>query len=341
MSGGIRGYFSETWQAWNEFWFAPTDPSTLSAIRVFAGAMLLYTHAVWTIDLEAFFGTKGWLSPEVMSEVRGVMSDPEHPRWIFSLFDYIGSPVLLWSVHIFALMVFAALMFGFFSRTAAVLAYLLAISYAQRVTPGAFFGLDKINCMLALYLMLGPCGARYSLDRLWRLRRGGDMRVFPSSSANIAIRLIQLHMCIIYLFSGLAKLQGPSWWDGEAIWMSVANLEYQSFDLTWMARYPWIYNLLTHLTVFWELTYSFLVWNRFTRPWVLFLAVMIHGGIALFMGMATFGLVMLIGNVAFISPDTIRRWFDPFARRVSLMLAGSAVSGGRQGDMEKGRQGAV
>ena len=34
----------------------------------------------------------------------------------------------------------------------------------------AYFGLDRINCLLAMYLMLGPCGARYSLDA-WRRRR--------------------------------------------------------------------------------------------------------------------------------------------------------------------------
>jgi hypothetical protein len=71
---------------------------------------------------------------------------------------------------------------------------------------------------------------------------------------------------------------------------------------------------MTHATVFWELTYAFLVWNRFTRPWVLLMAVLIHGGIALALGMATFGLVMLIGNVAFIPPATIRRWVDPITK---------------------------
>ena len=78
----------------------------------------------------------------------------------------------MWTVHICALFVFFLLTIGFFSRTMAVLAFLIAVSYANRVTPGAYFGLDKINCMLAMYLISGPCGARYSVDRLWRLRRG-------------------------------------------------------------------------------------------------------------------------------------------------------------------------
>ena len=59
--GGIRSYIADVWEAWNEFWFTPTNPSTLSAIRVFAGAMLFYTHLVWSFDLSGFFGQNGWL----------------------------------------------------------------------------------------------------------------------------------------------------------------------------------------------------------------------------------------------------------------------------------------
>jgi uncharacterized membrane protein YphA (DoxX/SURF4 family) len=328
--GGIRGYVADVWGAWDEFWFTPTNPSTLSAIRVLAGAMLFYTHLVWSFDLSGFFGQNGWLPTKLMHDVHqfsnGGVDSPT--RWIWTYFDYVDSPTWLWVAHIAALFVFFFLMIGFFSRTMAVLAYLIAVSYASRVTPGAYFGLDKINCMLAMYLMLGPCGARYSLDRIWRLRRGAPREVPPSVSASIAIRLIQLHMCIIYLFSGLGKLQGESWWNGEAVWFSSANLEYQYLiDMTWLASYPLLVNFLTHATVFWELTYCGLVWPRLTRPWVLLLAVMVHGTIVVAYGMPTFGLVMLIGNLAFVSPETVRRWIDPLANRVGLVLAG----GGGQG----------
>jgi hypothetical protein len=234
----------------------------------------------------------------------------------------------MWTVHLAALVVFFLLMIGLFSRTMAVLGYLFAVSYINRVTPGAYFGLDKINCMLALYLMLGPCGARYSVDRLWRLRRGGPTEVPPSAAANVAIRLIQVHMCIIYFFSGMGKLQGDSWWDGSAVWYSLATLEYQTLDMTWLIDHWWLINLLTHVTVLWELSYCALVWPALTRPWVLLMAVFVHSGIVFALGMPTFGLVMLIGNMAFLSPKTIRKVFDPIARRISLAVVGKAGRAG-------------
>jgi hypothetical protein len=97
--------------------------------------------------------------------------------------------------------------------------------------------------------------------------------------------------------------------------------------LTWLANHPWLVNLLTHATVFWELTYGALVWPRLTRPWVLLMAVFVHLGIVIAYGMPTFGLVMLIGNLAFVSPETVRRFVDPVAGRVGLLLG----SGGGQG----------
>ena len=327
---GIRGYIADAWEAWNEFWFTPTNPSTLSAIRVFAGAMLFYTHLVWTFDLQGFFGPNGWLPSQLMFDVHQHMNGgPDAAaRANWSYFYHISSPTVLWIVHVAALFVFFFLFIGFFSRTMAVLAYLIAVSYANRITPGAYFGLDKINCLLAMYLMLGPCGARYSFDRIWRLRRGAPRDVPPSVGANLAIRLIQVHMCIIYLFSGLGKLQGDSWWNGYAVWISSANLEYQFLvDMTWLANHPYLVNFLTHATVFWELTYCALVWPRLTRPWVLLVAVLVHLGIAVAYGMPTFGLVMLIGNLAFLSPDTVRRWVDPVAGRVALVLGSSKGQG--------------
>ncbi|MAT72792.1 MAG: hypothetical protein CMJ58_25205 [Planctomycetaceae bacterium] len=323
LLAAIRGYLSDAWGAWNTFWFSPTDPATLSMLRLLAGGMLLYTHLIWSLDLSGFIGPDGYVPVSVLRAPQG----PDFPAWsAWSVFFWIKSTWLLWVVHVLALVVFACLTVGFFSRTAALLAFPLAVSYAYRVTPGAFFGLDKVNCMLALYLLLGPCGARYSLDRLWRLRRGDATDPEPSVSANLAVRLLQVHLCIFYLFSGLPKLDGSTWQLGTALWWGASITEYRSVSLLWLADWPKFAALLTHATVFWEIFYCCLVWNRFTKPLVLGMAFCVHGGIALFMGMITFGTAMIIANLSFLKPETVRKILDPVAGRVSLALVGKKVS---------------
>ena len=75
---GVRGYVADVWDAWNDFWFSPTSPSTLSAIRVLAGAMLFYTHpsgrSTWRL-----LRPEGWLPPELMQQVHQSMNGPDRP----------------------------------------------------------------------------------------------------------------------------------------------------------------------------------------------------------------------------------------------------------------------
>lgn len=296
----VRDWGREVLAGWNRFWFAAADPATLGMIRILGGAMMFYTHAVWSIGLTDFLGPKGLLPAE---SVKLLQQD----TWAFSYLWWVeGSPALLWTTHIAALVVLAMLTAGLFTRVTSILALIITLSYVQRM-PGALFGLDQVNTMLALYLAVGPSGDAFSLDRWLRDRRAGRaLPVRHSWTANLAIRLIQVHMCIVYLFAGMAKLVGMAWWDGTALWMAFGNLEYQSLDMTWMAGFPLLINLMTHVTVAWELSYWALVWPRLSRPIVLALAVPLHMGIAICLGMITFGLAMLIGNLAFVSPRLVR-----------------------------------
>jgi hypothetical protein len=340
VGGYIRELVRATIDGWNRFWFTPQDPATLGLIRVLAGAMLFYTHVVWSLDLEGFFGAGGWLAPDALSEAYG-----EARNLFWSHWHWLSSPMAMWTMHIAALVVFALLTVGLFTRVASILAWLFTVSYAHRVMPAALFGLDDINAMLAMYLMVGPAGAAYSLDSWFvsrrsrageksaqvsttaRESRGGQggtaareaelqkqsvprqslgTRRAHSIGANVAIRLMQLHLCVIYLFSGLGKAMGETWWDGSAMWLAVANYEYQSIDLTWLASSPELLSLLAHVIVAWELSYPALVWPRLTRPLVVAMSLPTHLGIALFLGMMTFGLAMIIANLAFVSPWVVR-----------------------------------
>jgi hypothetical protein len=304
----LTGYFRDlqrgTRSGWNRFWFSPTDPATLGLIRILAGAMLFYTHLIWSLDLKAFMGQEGWVSPATIAKL------PGSSGFQWSYFYWIQSPTLMWTVHIAALVVFALLTIGLFSRTMSVLAFLAAVSYANRASL-AQFGLDDVNCMLALYLMVGPCGAAYSVDRwLKRRKAGGQLPIESSIGANIAIRLLQVNLCVEYFFSGIGKAQGVAWWNGDAILMVTGMYEYQSMDLTWLIRYRPMAELMAHVTVFWELSYCVLVWPRLLRPIVIAIGIAMHLGIGMFLGMWTFGLAMTIANLSFVSPWIVRRILD-------------------------------
>ncbi len=290
-------------EAWNAFWFTPADPTLLGLIRIFTGLMLLYTHAVWGLALESFFGPRGWLSPELVRTI-------QHDQYTYSFWWLVpDGGAGMWLAYGLSMLVLALFTLGLWTRLTSILSLLVVLSFVQRA-PEAMFGLDQINCMLTLYLAIGPSGQALSLDRLRVVRRarenGTEAELLPSASANLALRLINVHMCVIYFFAGISKLQGEAWWTGEAMWQALSNLEYQTADMTWLAWHPWILNLLTHVCVLWEISFCVLIWRPRLRPLVLAGAVLLHAGIGACLGMWTFALIMLVGCFSFLDPEVIR-----------------------------------
>lgn len=311
----VISWAGETSDAWNLFWFCKRLPHTLAVLRVITGTMMLYSHLVLATDLFSFLGETAWIDN---ATARGLhdgafgVSD-----WGRSYLWHLSNPLLLWMHHLLAIALTACFAAGFLTRVTAPAAWFLQLMYLHRMT-GHLFGLDQIVTYAAMYLMLAPCGSLFSVDAWLRDRfdlRSSNKRwfrwLFPTAQAtvmtNVATRLFQIHLCTIYFFGGIAKARGVSWWDGTALWYSAGNYEYQSLDLTWVADYPRIASALTQITLFWELSYAALVWPRLTRPVILAMAVAMHGGIAVFLGMITFGCMMIGANLIFVSPQVFCR----------------------------------
>ena len=282
----------EFWGALEAFFFRPTGAEVLAWIRIATGAMIAYIHLVWLLRLESFFGPRALLDYESLSMLhRNVW------KW-----TYLDGRESLWlaCVHeVLALGAGLAMALGFWTRWTVPAAWFLTLMTAHRLAP-FLFGLDQIVLMLAMYLSVSRCGDAWSLDKRFGVIQGPVLHW----QNTFATRLIQLHLCVIYFFGGLGKARGWMWWDGTAMWYAAASYEYQSLDWTWIGRYATLGSILTHGTLFWEIAYAALVWPRLTRPWILVIAFFVHAGIALFMGMITFGLMMLVANLAFVRlPD--------------------------------------
>lgn len=292
----IWDYGLDLWEAWQRFWFTPLAPHTLAVMRIATGAMLTYMHLIWASDLMAFLGPNAWLNRDVARQLHAT-------DYTWSYLNYIDSPALLWSHH--SLMILVAVLFtlGIATKVTAPLAWFLNLMYCHRLT-GHLFGLDQVVMMLLMYLMIAPCGSVYSVDA-WRNKKQGFSIGQETVAARIATRLIQLHLCIVYLFGGISKMRGELWWDGSAIWYALVNWEYQSIDAVWLGHYPLLIGAISHVTIFWETFYCAAIWPRFLRPWTLAIAVAVHGGIALVLGMITFGVMMLVANLSFVAPETI------------------------------------
>ena len=306
----VKAVVSWVAERWDRFFFEPSLPATVAVIRIVCGAMLFYSHLVWTFGLDAWLGPNAWIDAELSRQLQdGTLGEATS---VWSHLWFVQSPTLLYLHQFFVLLITGCFAAGLATRITAPLAWFFQLMAIHRLI-GAQFGLDQITLYAAMYLMLTPCGSAYSVDHWIRSRGwfGSDRSrfgnwMFPeageSSATTLGTRLLQIHLCVMYLFGGLSKVRGTSWWDGTAVWYSVSNAEYQSLDMTWLADWPWLFSAMSHVTMFWELFYIALIWPRASRPFVLAMAVMVHGGIALFLGMFTFGAMMIAANLAFVPP---------------------------------------
>jgi hypothetical protein len=269
--------------------------------------------------------------------------------FIWSIWFHVTNPYAMAAIHGFFLIVMTMFALGLFTRITSVITWLGIMSYINR-SQQILFGMDTMMNIALFYLVIGPSGAALSLDRLLEKRRAvrelekarrenGDAGKWeailagprPSSLANFVTRLVQIHFCFIYAASGLAKLKGPAWWNHTAVWYTIANPEFSPtvfrpylWFLTQLANVRWLWEIMmtvgTGFTLFLEIGFPFLVWRRVLRPYMLILAILLHTGIAVFMGLTVFGLFMMTLLMAYIPPETVKRWLELGEKR----LAGSA-----------------
>ena len=251
---------------------------------------------------------------------------------IFSLFYHITDPTLMRVVHGATFVVFLLFTLGVSTRLMSVLTWLGALSYLHR-SMHILFGMDTMMNIALFYLMIGDSGAALSVDRLVKRYRAARQSLAKSGkideptrlylaappasvTAGFALRLLQVHFCFIYMASGLSKLKGNSWWNANAYWDTLANPEftpifYKTYEsgLRWIMQNRMIYGVMCALSVAYtficEIGVPFLVWTRL-RPVAVMMGVMLHAGIALFMGLVVFSLFMLTLLLCYIPGVAIR-----------------------------------
>ncbi|MGZ3457353.1 MAG: hypothetical protein ACXU86_02490 [Archangium sp.] len=136
----------------------------------------------------------------------------------------------------------------------------------------------------------------------------------------------RVHLCMAYLFAGISKATGTQWWSGSAIWRSINRSDDSGFrllDLTVFGDFPWLFQALGILTMFFEAFYPLALVRRLRT---VFVAAMIsmHLGTLLFQGLLIFAPTMITLNVFFFL--SAREWD---ARRMATEVPVRAPPGVR------------
>ncbi len=240
-----------------------------------------------------------------------------HFQHNLSLYEIGTSPQLHFAIFVTGIIVTTLFTLGYCTRISAVLFYIFTWSLYSR-NPIVLDGGDNLLYLLAIYLIFCDSGRYFSLDSF--RRNLSQPNRFVALLHNFGVLAILLQLSILYFTSGWAKLRGGEWIDGTAIYYVLRTAE---FNLVPWAQSiytnAWLVATLCYTTMFFQISFPFLIWNRRIKPFVFCAAVGFHLGIAWFMGLAWFSWTMIAAEFVVLS-DSQYFAFGAFVRRVSSSL---------------------
>jgi hypothetical protein len=303
---------------WIRFWFTPVDPIGLHAVRVLAGLVFLSAFLPLAGEANGLFGLSGWFDRWAYPETFRLAEGPPRPiTW--SMFYLCGlnatAVTALYWVFIAALALFTL---GVWTRVTAIVSWVAIVSFTA--SPAIASDADSLLVILAFYLMIGYVlfgltNRDQSLaSRLLGSRDAvlfGREAVRDSVGANVALRLLQIHVAIVMVITGLHKLQSPEWWTGLALWYplhppmqftptSAGSPPQVASSLTWLG-------FCAYVVLAWQIAFPAFAWRRRWRP------VLIGGAIIGWIGCVTvyrspvFGPALVVSCLSYVSDDEWRR----------------------------------
>jgi hypothetical protein len=300
----IRNSIKQATQRLRAWFFFSSSDCWLSILRIGLGLQLgLYAfslHADWRYLLA---GTGRGLVSRDLAEALLSLESPIIPRlgWLVAAGKQLGlSETAVLDLTWYGLTLASLfLLIGLFCRPFAIVAWFLhlcSVKGGGLVT----YGVDALTTIGLFYLMLSPLPDRLSLD--YRLRKE---QLRSPQFLGFWRRVLQLHLCFIYFFSGLTKALGAGWWNGANLWRALIRPPFAIISAEILVRAKYIFPIAGIAVWILEIGYAFFIWHGKTRrAWLLGILLM-HAGIGIAMGMYLFASVMIVLNLAAFGPGIL------------------------------------
>jgi hypothetical protein len=319
----------------------------LHLVRLLTGLLLLSWLLPLAGDVDSLFGLQGWFDRQAYAEAARLPGGPPKPISWSVLYLCGSNPAALHTVYWLSVGALVLFTLGVCPRLTAVLAWLIVVSFSAN--PAFDDEVDPVLIALTCYTMIGYLllGLR-SEGRSWAARLLGPWRTFPlsrmrdqrqtaaplSEGANLALRLIQVHLAVILVTSGLHKLQFGDWWSGVAYWFALhPPLETTAAAVQEQARSAqnvlYLLNFAAYATLAWQIAFPLFAWRRgLCRALLLGGAVVGWVGATVLYRMPLFGPAGFIGCVAYVSGEEWRALGGRLSAIASILRGPSRTSGG-------------
>lgn len=260
----------------------------LAAFRILLASAALWQAFMILRDLPQFVGEYGLMqrpinaavAPEALPSLswfRGV--------WESGLASERAVAYAVLAVYAIALFYLAA---GIGTRAAAAVALFLHLLLKASGSASAY-GAHELATNGLFFCMLLPVGSCWTL--------AARPPAWSAAGVRTARIVLRVYLAIVYVSSGVQKIAGAPWRNGEAMWSFLMRPEVTVAGFGWLSRVPWLTAAAAWFVLAVEIGYAVCLFvPRARLPWLL-ATTALHLGIAVTLHLWFFSLTMIALNV--------------------------------------------
>jgi hypothetical protein len=295
---------------WDKFFFEPLPTESIALFRILWCSLIGIYFLLDLQNINDFYGPHALLSLQTVKS--------QFPYMHLNVFHSFNSSYeMVYSLMtIYGISILFAL-FGFYTRTSLLIMFICMTSIHQR-NIWLLSSSELLLRAITLYLICSPCGHSLSIDSIL----GRKYSSFKKNRdwAPWALRLIQIQISVVYLWTVWHKLKGEDWLDGTAVYYATRLEGMKNFSLSFLLDSEAFIKLATWGTLLVEVSLGILIWIKEFRKPVIILGIIFHLGIEITMSIPFFEVIMIFLLMLYITPLEVRVFSDSFLAKLSLIL---------------------
>ena len=270
-----------------------THPHTIRLLRKLVYTWFLINTIILIPSASEFWGDNSFI-PTIDSEIAGkykllyLLSFNSFAPYYAA---FIGLQIILLILGILCI----------YPRLVSLLIYLVTINLDNKAYVILDGGNNIMQLILIYMIFMDPSVPKNKY-------KNSLLNQINNSVSNLSFYLVRFQIVVVYLVSGLAKVDGLLWQNGTALYYTLSIDEYSHPVVQKIiSNYPAISVIGTYATLVYQLSFPWLVWNRQIRPWLLLFGAFIHIQISFVMGLFMFGLSIATSYFSFTTDNAAKK----------------------------------
>jgi hypothetical protein len=300
----------------DKFFFEEKPTEGISFFRVIWISIIFFYYLIDGHNISDFYGPHALISLDTVRE-----QFPYFHANIFHLSN--GSYEFTYSLYIFYGIALICSFLGFYTKTSLVAVLFCMVSFHQR-NIWALSSSEVLMRTMTILLIFTPCGNSFSVDSI--IGKYFKKSKKKRNASVWGLRLIQIQLSVVYIWTAWHKLKGDTWFDGTAVYYATRIDNLTNFPLPYLLDSMTFLKLATWGTLLIEFSLGILIWFKEFRIFLIIIGIIFHLSIEYLMSIPFFEWYMIALLLNFFTPEEYRYYYGKIRFLMMNFIRNSSLS---------------